>query len=106
MARLPNGVYGFTYAPSQDEMPVFANKSYHCFEIHKLEDGGLHLVGYVKPEEAAALEVGKANIEVLLYPDAWRESNQLVSVDLGRVIRSRRPLTREEGNPYHLLLDG
>ena len=106
IARLPKGVYGFTYSPGQDEIPVFAHKSYHSFEVHKLEDGSEHIVGYVKPSEAAALETGQQNIEIILYPDAWKDSNQLVTVDLGRAIRARRNPGREEGNPYRLVMAG
>ena len=106
LPRLPKGVYGFTYSPGQDEIPVFAAKNYHSFEVHKLEDGSEHLIGYITGAEAARLEAGEPHVEILLFPDAWGESNHLVSIDLGRTIRSRRTPTREEGNPYHILTAG
>src|SRR5690348_7930864 len=36
--KLPVGVYGFSYAPQQ-ESPLFGNKMYQNFEVHKLPDG-------------------------------------------------------------------
>ncbi|HEV2689415.1 MAG TPA: hypothetical protein VGV35_12705, partial [Bryobacteraceae bacterium] len=41
--RLAPGVYGFTYAPGQDEVPIFAHASYHSFEIHKLADQTVYI---------------------------------------------------------------
>ena len=102
--RLPNGVYGFTYSPGQDEMPVFANKSYHCFEIHKLGDGSRHIVGYVTPAEAAALKARTIGTEASLYPDPFGQSNELVTVDLSRTLPARRTPAREDGNPFRIVL--
>jgi len=102
--KLPNGVYGFTYSPGQDQVPVFAHKSYHSFEIHKLSDGSQHILGYVKAGEAAALQSGQPNLEIMLYPDAWKDSNQLVTVDLAGALRARRTPSREDGNPYRLVV--
>jgi hypothetical protein len=104
IARLPKGVYGFTYSPGQEEPPVFAKKSYHSFEIHKLPDGSEHLAGYVTPFEAASLQAAKPGTEVRIFPDAWGESNRLVTVDLGLTLRVHRTPTRQEGNPYRIVL--
>jgi len=35
---LPAGVYGYAYSPGLDEVPVFAQKKYHSFEVHKATD--------------------------------------------------------------------
>jgi hypothetical protein len=104
-ARLPHGVYGFTYSPGQDETPVFANKAYHNFEVHKIEDGAERLIGYLTPSEAAILEARKPGTEVRLYPDVWAESTQLVSVDLTGTVRARRTPPREDGNPYRIVFE-
>jgi hypothetical protein len=105
IARLPHGVFGFTYSPGQDETPVFANKAYHNFEVHKLDDGGERIVGYAKPSEAVVLEARTPGAEVHLYPDKWAESTQLVSVDLTGTVRLRRTPPREDGNPYRIVFE-
>ena len=104
-AKLPNGVYGFTYSPGQDETPVFSNKAYHNFEVHKLQDGGERLIGYLTVSEIAVLEARKPGAEVHLYPDVWEESTQLVSVDLTGTVRARRTPQREDGNPYRIVFE-
>ena len=58
IARLPNGVRGFTYAPGQPEVPVFAHKTYHSFEVHKAADGTEYMIGFVTPSEAEQLDAG------------------------------------------------
>jgi hypothetical protein len=104
-ARLPHGVYGFTYSPGQDETPVFANKAYHNFEVHKLKDGAERLIGYLTSSEVAILEARKPGTEVRLYPDVWEESKQIVSVDLTSTVRARRTPPREDGNPYRIVFE-
>ncbi len=104
-ARLPHGVYGFTYSPGQDETPVFAKKAYHNFEVHKLGDGSERLIGFVTPSEAAILDSRTPGAAVLLYPDEWKESTHLVSVDLIGTVRLRRTPPREDGNPYRIVFE-
>lgn len=41
--KLPNGIFGFTFAPLT-ETPVFAKHSHQSFEVHKLPDGELCLI--------------------------------------------------------------
>jgi len=104
VTRLPPGVYGFAYAPGQDEVPVFAGHSYHSFEIHKLTDGVLFLLGFVTPEEAQALEAGQPGAAVTLYPAPWEDSQVLVSVPANRMVAPNKLLRREDGNPFHFTL--
>jgi hypothetical protein len=104
-AKLPGGVYGFTYSPGQDETPVFSNKAYHNFEVHKLEDGAERLIGYLTAPEVAILEAREPGAEVRLYPDVWEESTHLVSVDLTGTVRARRTPPREDGNPYRIAFE-
>jgi len=104
-ARLPHGVYGFTYSPGQDETPVFAKRAYHNFEVHKLADGSERLIGFVAPSDVAILEARKSGTAVLLYPDEWKESTHLVSVDLTGTVRLRRTPSREDGNPYRIVFE-
>ena len=104
-AKLPNGVYGFTYSPGQDETPVFAKQPFHGFEVHKLPDGAERLIGYITPQEFAILEARKPGTEVRLYPDDNGESKQLAAVDLTNTTRAKRTPPREDGNPYRVIFE-
>ena len=88
--KLPNGVFGFTFAPLT-ETPLFAKHSHQSFEVHKLPNGELRLVGYVSP----------AN-ETRLYPDAWGDAVKLVSVRVAALAPADGRLHREPGNPVAL----
>ncbi len=97
MHRLPNGVYGFTYAPGPKDTPLFRTPRTHTFEMHKLVDGMAMLVGYVSPEAAARIEDGRQGVEVRLFPAPRDEANTLVSLPLARMIRYREFSTRDGG---------
>ena|SRR5436190_11086482 len=94
--RLPNGVYGFTYAPA-DAVPLFSNKSWHSFEVHKRADASQYLVGFVTPKEADSLR-GGTQTEITLFPDPWEASTELVSVPFARAVPSKKGPSREGGN--------
>src|SRR5262249_16198361 len=66
--KVSPGVYGFTYSPSTEAVPLYAKRTFQVFEAHKLADGETHLVGFVKPSEAAILRAGVDFIECNLYP--------------------------------------
>ncbi len=99
ITRLPNGVRGFTYAPGQPEVPVFANKTYHSFEVHKAADGAEYLIGFVTPSEAQELEAGTEGASIRLLPDASDLAAVLVSVPGARIFPPKR-MPREDGNPF------
>jgi len=99
IARLPNGVRGFTYAPGQPEVPVFAHKTYHSFEVHKAADGTEYMIGFVTASEAEQIEAGKEGSGVRLFPDPSDDSPVLVSVPVARIVPPRR-MPREDGNPF------
>lgn len=101
-AALPGGVFGFTSAPGLSAMPLFARQNYGCFEIHKLENGREMLIGYMTPQHVEECERG-AEGELALYPQPFGEAQWLVAVDLDRVAPARRTLSREDGNPFHLV---
>ena len=103
--RLPNGVYGFTYAPAQDQVPLFANKTWHSFEIHKLGDGTEHLVGFVTAAEAETVRKGLA-AEIELLPDPWEQARELVSIPLSRATPSKKGPSRDGGNGLKIVLIG
>jgi hypothetical protein len=96
-AQQPNGIYGFTYAPGEATIPLFAKKTWHSFEVHKLKDGTLYLVGFVTPVEAELVRKAGSG-DVVLFPDVWENSTELVSVPLARIVPSRKGPSREGGN--------
>jgi len=99
LSRLPAGIYGFTYSPGNEIVPLFAKSDYHSFEIHKATDGEGYVLGFVTPEEAGKLESMAQGAPVRMYPSPWESSQILVSVPLSRMATSKRGLPREDGNP-------
>ena len=94
----PSGVYGFTGAPSSDELPLFSKPVYRCFEVQKLTGGEVSIIGFVTEKEKMAVDAGVEPVAIHLYPDEHRESSRLISVPQSRIDR-RRPPTRDDGNP-------
>ena len=103
LGSLPNGVYGYSYAPGQDEVPVFSKRAFHSFEIHKAADGAQYLTGFVTAREAKELQAENHGATIQLFPDPWESSDCLVSVPISRVALARR-LPREPGNPLPVTL--
>ena len=103
VAHLPGGVYGFTYAPGQPEVPLFSRQGYHSFEVHKAADGTEYVLGFVTPLEAADLASSKAGAAIRLFPGPWENSQLLVSVPVSGIVAPKR-MPREAGNPMPLTL--
>jgi hypothetical protein len=100
--RQANGVYGFTYSPAE-AVPLFTKKTWHSFEVHKLADGTLHLVGFVTAKEAEIMRKAAPG-EITLFPDPWEDAKELVSVPLTRALPSKKGPSREGGNGLKLAL--
>lgn len=98
---LPAGVYGFAYAPGQDEVPVFAKKEYHSFEFHKASNGEEYVIGFVTPDEAAKLAASEEGASISLFPDPHGQSQVLASVPATQIVAPKKLLVREDGNPFH-----
>lgn len=98
-AALPPGVYGFTYAPGQPEVPLFSKHNYHSFEVHKIADGTEYLIGFVTPSEASDIAAAKEGAAIRLYPEPWESSTSLVSVPAAGIHPPKR-MPREDGNPF------
>lgn len=94
--RLPAGVYGFTYAPQTEGLPLFSKHTYQVFEVHKLSGGAVHLLGFVTGEDAQLL-AGESECSVRLYPSPHEQATHLVSVPRGRVIHAKNT-SRDKGN--------
>jgi hypothetical protein len=100
---LPDLIYGFTYSPLNESTPLFAKRLVQTFEVHKLSDGLVHLLGFVKEDEAKAIFEGTTGLDVNLYPEPRDQSGRLVEIPLERIVKAR-PVSRSDGNymPLHL----
>ena len=99
------GVYGFAYAPNSEGSPLYPNRTYQAFEVHKLVDGSVHLAGYMTAEDALKLQTSKEMVELKLYPEPFAQAIQFVSVAQSRITRSKPP-SRENGNWLPLVWAG
>jgi len=103
VAALPAGVYGFTYAPGQPEVPLFSKNNYHSFEVHKSSDGTEYLLGFVKPAEASDIAASKEGAAIRLFPAPWESSQSFVCVPFSSIVPSKK-MPREDGNPFPFTL--
>ena len=102
--RLPDGVFGFTYAPGLKEVPVFSKRHYGGFEVHRQPGGKIHLVGFVTVDEKAAISSSKRAVQVVIFPASWEQSTELVSVVDARLQPAKKAVAREDGNPFRTLV--
>ncbi|HUQ91778.1 MAG TPA: hypothetical protein VM120_08855 [Bryobacteraceae bacterium] len=93
----PNGIYGFTYAPNTEAGPLWIKPTFQIFEVHKLADGNIHLVGFMTTADAQALEQGKDAGELKLYPEPFEQATRLCSVPRARILKAKQ-VSREHGN--------
>ena len=98
-SRLPAGVYGFTYSPV-NAAPLFREKKAQTFEVHKLPDDRVHLVGFIT-KEAAEASTSTEQMDLQVYPEAWEDAFTAVSIPESRIRRSQGP-SRSDGNPIVL----
>jgi hypothetical protein len=94
--QLLPGSYGFTCAPTQAS-PVYQTRISHSFEVHKLPDGNVHIVGFVTEDQAVQLYSGQAILDLNLYPEPWELSYRCVSLSRSRITGSKGP-SRSNGN--------
>ena len=98
---LPAGIYGFTYSPSTEGVPLFHKQNFQIFEVHKLADETSHFVGYMTAAEAKALETGGGadSVDLKLYPEPFEQATQFVDVPRERILKTK-PVSRENGNYF------
>jgi len=90
--RLPAGIFGFTYSPASDAIPLFARHAKASFEIHKPASGPYRILGYLAPTQIEA-----QGQDVKFYPDAYGEATKLVAITADRIGRLKGP-SRANGN--------
>jgi hypothetical protein len=97
ISALPDGVFGFSYSQPSDEMPLFSKRQYQCYEWHKRADGGIYVLGFAKPADAALIEAKSEPVDFNLYPEPYGEAVTLVVLE-GRRIRKAKAPSRSDGN--------
>ena len=102
--RLPNGVFGFSYAPGLKEVPIYSKQHYHGFEIHRLSNGEVHVVGFVTADETTQLTAAKQAVQAAIFPERWSSSTEVVSVAATRLQPAKKAVAREDGNPFRTLI--
>ena len=95
--RLPAGVYGFTYSPLLQDFPLFQTSRLKTFEVHKLGNESIVLIGFVNEQTASDLENAGDEITARLFPDVREDAARLVAIPLSRVNRIKEYSTRETG---------
>ena len=101
--RLPNGVYGFTYSPAEENFPLFNDRDLRSFESHRLEDGSIFLLGFLTPEDEASFEKAGAGPTIHLFPEPKGNAVRLARVPLARIVRHVENSARK-GTGLELLL--
>ena len=102
--HLPDGVYGFTYAPGLKEVPVYSKRHYGVFEIERLTNGEIHIVGFVTPTEKAQLGAATTAVQIVIFPASWDDSTELITLADRRLQPAKKAVTREDGNPFRTLV--
>lgn len=100
--HLPDGVFGFSYAPQQ-ESPLFRKKMFQSFEVHRVAGGEVFFIGFASERDAASLRGAGAQSEISIHPEPWRDAVKVVAVPRSRVTRAKGPL-RDSGNAIKLEL--
>jgi hypothetical protein len=87
---LPGGVYGFTYSPGLPNAPLFAQRRYRSFEIHKLASGDVLVIGFVTRDAAGQMTStqGDALIQVQSEPEG--DASTLVAIPYSRIRQHRQ----------------
>jgi hypothetical protein len=104
LATLPDNLFGFTFSPVNESTPLFTKRQFQSFEVHKLTNGVVHLLGFLTEKEAATFFNGKESMDCHLYPEPRDSSTRLVEVPLERVAKARA-VSRSDGNYMPLSLD-
>ena len=83
--KLPQGVFGFTYSPAEDNFPLFKDRDLRSFESHKLADGTVALLGFLTSSERSQLE-SSTKTRIHLFPEPKDQAVELVTVPMSRVL--------------------
>jgi hypothetical protein len=87
---LPNGVYGFTYSPGLLNAPLFGERRYRSYEIHKLAGGEALITGFASAEDAARMASAQEDVSVQVQPEPAGTASTLVQVPYARIRHHRQ----------------
>jgi hypothetical protein len=93
--RQSAGVYGFSYAPALASAPLFRRRTYQSFEVHKLQDGSVVIVGFVPEQVARQIEEGREALRFRLLPEPREDAAAAVAIPHWRIARSRDHSARD-----------
>lgn len=112
LSEVPAGSFGFALPSelmlhSPEQVRVEPRGYADNFELHKLADGHIELLGYVGPETLDHLRFGlHSGEEVTFYSDAWKDAPNLVAVPISQFKCNRdRTVELETSQKHPTLLD-
>ena len=94
--QLPGGVYGFTYTPGCHDSPLFREGKHSTFEVHKLADGEVALIGFVPEETLGLIQAGGESAALRLHPAPTPEAPHLAVIPSSRIARLKEHSTRDD----------
>ena len=103
VADVPNGIYGFTWAP-QSEAPLFRKQGFQSFEIHKAANGEIDLIGFISEDDAKRMADSKEEFYINLFPVAHESATKAICIARSQILQHRDP-TRNAGNSIELKLE-
>ena len=99
--HLPDGVFGHTFSPAFKEIPIFSVNRYQAFEVHRLmAGGGVHILGFVQPDQKTKMDAKSGPVDLLLYPASYQQATVFVSIPFASMSPAKKALSREDGNPF------
>jgi hypothetical protein len=87
---LPNGVYGYTYSPGLPNAPLFGERRYRSYEIHKLASGETFITGFVSEGDAARIARSQEDVTVQIQPEPTGTASVFVQVPYARIRQHRQ----------------
>lgn len=103
ISHLTANYFGFTYSPAEKETGLFAKPSYLGYEVHRLKDGDVMILGFAGADDAKKIEAGESG-DASIYPVETSESNTFVQVRRSRIHRAKA-LDRGNFNRLSFILD-
>ncbi len=98
ISELPNSLYGHSYSPSFDNpIPLFSKTSFQSFELHKLANGEVVILGCVTKDAAAKFASGEF-VSLQLFPEPYADAVSPITLNYKYVIRSNNKVSRHNGN--------
>lgn len=87
---LPSGVYGYTYSPGLPNAPLFTTRRYRSFEIHKVPEGDVFVIGFVTADAAQELSSASADVSLQLQAEPDEQATTLATIPYSRIRHHRQ----------------